>query len=147
MKQIVLTTDLSEESKRAFAPTGELARKLGLGVTVLHVVKDLQIAPHGAPLAPAVSSPDLDREAETIRPLVKEMCALLEDGVDVTSEVLVSTDVAREVANYAHQHDALIALSTHGRSGLRKLVLGSMAEAILQKARTPVLCFPLKGTQ
>lgn len=144
MKRIVLTTDLSDESQRAFGPTGELARKLGVGVTVLYVVPDLQVAPHGAPLAPAVSSPELDQEVKEAVPKVKEMCSLLGEGVDAVAEVLVSTDVAGKVADYARQQDAMIALSTHGRTGLRKLVLGSVAEAILHRARTPVICFPMK---
>ena len=145
MKRIVLTTDLSEESKLAFGPTGDLARKLGLGVTVLYVVPDLQVAPHGAPLAPAVSSPELDQAIVDARPRVEELCKLLGEGVETDTEVRVGTDVASEVARYGQERDALICLCTHGRTGLRKLVLGSVAEAILRRARTPVLCFPMKG--
>jgi nucleotide-binding universal stress UspA family protein len=36
----------------------------------------------------------------------------------------------------------LIALSSHGRSGFRRLVMGSVAEAVLRHARVPVLVFP-----
>ena len=92
-----------------------------------------------------MSSPELEREVADAGPELEAMCALLGDGVEVDAKVLTSTDVARKVADYAHENDALIAMSTHGRTGLRKLVLGSVAQAVLSRARTPVICFPLKN--
>ena len=58
MGKIVLTTDLSDESQRAFAPVGELAQKLGHDIVLLHVVEEVMARPHGAPLAPAQAPPD-----------------------------------------------------------------------------------------
>ena len=146
IKNIVLTTDLSEESKRAFDPTVDLARRLGIGVTLLHVVHDLQVAPHGAPLAPAVSSPELEQEMKEAKLKLGGMRDLLPKDLEIRTEVLVSTNVAGEVAAYAKKNDAtFIAVSTHGRTGLRRLVLGSVAEAVLRCSTTPVICFPMKS--
>ena len=58
MKHIVLTTDLSESSTRAFAPIGQLAQSLGARITLLHVLDSLEILPHGAPLAPPQHEPE-----------------------------------------------------------------------------------------
>ena len=60
MTNILLTTDFSDESKRAFQPARELAEKLGLGITLLTVVQDVKAIPHGAPLALPQSAPETD---------------------------------------------------------------------------------------
>lgn len=140
---ILLTTDLSDESLRAFAPAADLARESGAKLTLLHVVQDVQVAPHGAPLAPPVSAPDVGNLVDAARQRLNDQKALLGSGVEVDCEVSASPDIAERVASFAQERDCdLIALSTHGRSGFQRLVLGSVAEAILRHAHVPVLCFP-----
>jgi len=140
---ILLTTDLSDESLRAFAPAADLARESGAKLTLLHIVQDVQVAPHGAPLAPPVSAPDVGNLVDAARQRLNDQKALLGSGVDVDCEVSASPDIAERVASFAQEHGCdLIALSTHGRSGFRRFVLGSVAEAILRHAHVPVLCFP-----
>lgn len=140
---ILLTTDLSDESLRAFAPAADLARANGAKLTLLHVVQDVHVAPHGAPLAPPVSAPDVGNLVDAARQRLEEQKALLGSGVEVDCAVSASPDIAERVAHYAQEHDCdLIALSTHGRTGFRRFVLGSVAESILRHAHVPVLCFP-----
>lgn len=57
---------------------------------------------------------------------------------------------AEEIINFVHHHDVdLVAMATHGRSGLSHLVLGSVAEQVLRNVRVPVLLvrpvFPTQG--
>jgi len=138
---IVLTTDLSEESTRAFGPAVELAGKLGLEVVLLHVVEDLKVPPHGSPLAPAQSSPETADEVHEAKEKLERLRADL--GAGVKAEVITGQNVARSIAKYAADHGAaFIALSTHGHSGLRHLVLGSVAEEVLHHAKTPVISYP-----
>lgn len=140
---ILLTTDLSDESLRAFAPAADLARANGAKLTLLHVVQDVHVAPHGAPLAPPVSAPDVGNLVDAARQRLEEQKALLGSGVEVDCAVSASPDIAERVAHYAQEHNCdLIALSTHGRTGFRRFVLGSVAESILRHAHVPVLCFP-----
>ena len=138
---IVLTTDLSDESARAFEPAVDLADKLGLEVVLLHVVEDLKVRPHGAPLAPEQSAPEVAGEVKAARERLEGLRAKL--GDNVRSEVVTGEDVARTVAKFAQDHGAaFIALSTHGRTGIRHMVLGSVAESVLRHAKTPVVCYP-----
>jgi len=52
--------------------------------------------------------------------------------------------VAQEILDHAEQRGAdLIAMSTHGRSGLPRAALGSVAETVLHRSRVPVLLLPL----
>lgn len=145
-KTIVLTTDFSDESRRAFAPTLELAKQLDLSITLLHVVPEIQAIPHGAPLAPPIGAPDLHLELEGAKGKLKKIAESLETDLDLSFEVLSDVDLVASIVEFAAEKDAaFIALSTHGRTGLRHLILGSVAEQVLRNAKTPVLVFPPTG--
>jgi nucleotide-binding universal stress UspA family protein len=140
---ILLTTDLSDESRRAFAPASEMAQTHGARLTLLHVVHDVRIAPHGAPLAPPVSDPDVHGLMQDAKGALNKQRELLSAELNVDCEVIAGSNIANAVAEYAAEHEVdLIMLSTHGRTGFRRLVLGSVAESILHCAHVPVLCFP-----
>ncbi len=63
--------------------------------------------------------------------------------LQVKTHVMAAPNVAEAVADYANENDFdLIAISSHGRSGFRRLILGSVAEAILRHSHVPVLVFP-----
>lgn len=142
LEHIVLTSDLSTESLRPLSDVTALAREVGARITLLHVVEDLKAAPRGAPLAPAVSAPGVGKEAEKARAELEEQANRLRPELSVDVAVLTSEDVAKAVAHYAEEHGAdLIAISTHGRSGLRHMVLGSVAEGVLRHSAVPVLSF------
>ena len=142
LDHIVLTSDLSTESLRPLADVTALAREVGARVTLLHVVEDLKVAPHGAPLAPAVSAPGLEKSVEKARKELEEQARPMRGELEVDVVVLTADDVAKAVARYAEEHGAgLIAISTHGRSGLRHMVLGSVAEGVLRHSAVPVLSF------
>jgi nucleotide-binding universal stress UspA family protein len=140
---IVVTTDFSAESERAFAPAAELARRLGARIALLHVVEVAAIAPHGAPLAPVQTPPDLPTQLNEAERRLAKSAGKFAKGVPVTSVALSSTDPVRTITEYAaNEGAAFIALSTHGRRGLRRLILGSTAEAIVRHATVPVICYP-----
>lgn len=143
VKHIVLTTDLSEESLRPCAAISEFAKESGARVTLLHVLQDLRIAPHGAPLAPAISMSDMTAEAEKAREQLDGLRDKLSGDIEVKVDVVVHESIPRGVAEYAEKHGAdMIAMSTHGRTGFRHLILGSVAESVLQHSSVPVLSFP-----
>jgi nucleotide-binding universal stress UspA family protein len=60
-------------------------------------------------------------------------------GVVVTTRALIDQAVPTIVATAADYQADLIAMATHGRGGLARLVLGSVAAAVLHRARTPLL--------
>ncbi len=147
IRHILLTTDLSEEAQRAFRPTCALARETGARLTLLNVVLDLRIAPHGAPLAPPLSDPEVQIACSEAQEELDEVAASLRAGVgkglEITTVVEARADISRAIASFAQEHDAdLICLSTHGRTGFKRLILGSVAEGVLHHAHVPVLCFP-----
>jgi nucleotide-binding universal stress UspA family protein len=143
VRHILLTSDLSAESQRPCKPIAELARQLGSRITLLHVVQELAVAAHGAPLAPPLRVGDIQKEIQRAQTVLQEQAAALGQDLEVKVDVITGTSTAEAIAQYARQHAVdLIALSTHGRTGLRHLVLGSVAEAVLRHAPVPVVCFP-----
>ena len=63
-KHILVTTDLSEESERAFLTVAELAKENNAEITLLNVVADLRVVPQSAPLAPPMTMMDIDQECK-----------------------------------------------------------------------------------
>lgn len=144
---IVLTTDFSDESARAYAQTADLAKRLGGSILLLHVISSLAIPAHGAPFAPMQDEPDASAHLTEAKKALEKEKAKVEavgPGVSVDTHAEATTaDIAEAVAAVAEQRSAMmIACSTHGRTGLRRLVLGSVAEAIVRHAKCPVLTFP-----
>ena len=144
VKKLLLTSDLSEEALRPLEGVRALASNLGLEVTILHVVEIVAVAPPGGPMAPPIRPADVAGEEASARKLLEEQAAKLTD-LKVSVDVVHAQDVAGTICDYAKENGFdMIALSTHGRSGFRRLVLGSVAEQILRHSEVPVLVFPRK---
>lgn len=141
MANIVLTTDLSDESKRAFAPVRDLARQLGHQITLLAVLEDVMYeAMAGGAMAVYPDRTQLRRDWQVgLDKLADEL------GRDVcrSAVVLEAADVARAIVEFAAKdRAAYIAMATHGRSGLRRLLLGSVAEQVVRQSHVPLLLYP-----
>jgi nucleotide-binding universal stress UspA family protein len=137
---ILHPTDLSEPAEYAFKLACSLARDHGAQLLVLHVIPPPLT--HGEMLARAVPDSYRDqlwRELERIKPpdAAVQVERLLEEG-----------HPAKEIVQAAKENGCdLIVMGTHGRAGLRRLLLGSVAEAVLRQAACPVLTVKLPHHQ
>ena len=77
---------------------------------------------------------------------LKKLCSRLNyDWANVESKVLVGT-VAETLADYATKNDVdLILIATHGRSGISRWVMGSVADRVMRSACVPVLIIRAPG--
>jgi nucleotide-binding universal stress UspA family protein len=67
---------------------------------------------------------------------------LRREGVTVTTEVVIGENVASAIGDYASREKAdLIAIATHGRGGLARLIRGSVADAVMHSSRISMLVF------
>lgn len=140
MSGIVLTTDLSPESQRAFAPIRALAERLQLDITLIAVLEDLPFEPVAGGMMAVY--PDRSQLREDWSKQLKEVSKALGDACK-SVVVLDAADVANAIVTYAHDHQAdYIAMATHGRAGLRRLLLGSVAEVVVRHSRVPVIIYP-----
>ena len=143
-KRLLLTSDLSPDALRPLEGVRAFAVGLGFEVTLLHVVEIIAVAPPGGEMSPPVRPADVPGEEAKAREALEKQAADL-DGIKVSTDVIHSQDVAGAVCDYAEDHEIdLIALSSHGRTGFRRLVLGSVTEQILRHTSVPVMVFPRK---
>lgn len=141
MASIVLTTDLSPESQRAFAPTLDLAERLGHSIVLLAVLEDLPFEPTAGGMVAVY--PDRGRIHSDWNKKLQELAKSLGDKVPVRTALVDAADVPRGICEFANSEGAsYLALATHGRSGLRRLLLGSVAEAVLRHSHVPVIVYP-----
>lgn len=147
MERIVLPTDLSPESTRAFATATRLAKALHMGITLFHAV------PEPAVLTGAVPGSGMPLPEPDVRGACREaeqrLHALGESIQDVPIEVKVRAApvTADAIVRFANDIDAWgIVMASHGRSGVRRLVLGSVAEIVLRRSACPVVVVPEDGT-
>lgn len=132
-ERILLPVDGSEHSRRAVSVAGDLARRYGAEIVVLHA-REHELT-WGA---------DIDVEsAEEARRLVDDVVRELKDaGTDVRGEVVRVPlgDVPRAILDAAKAEGAgLIVMGTRGLSDWERLLLGSVAHKVVHLADVPVL--------
>jgi len=143
IEHILVATDLSETAIACCAPIGGLARTLGARITLLHVLGGHEAIPHGSPLAPALEEPTSAAQVEAARAELQKRLSAYGEGVELSPVVISGGDTADEIVEYAETHGVnLIALATHGRTGFRHMVLGSVAEDVVRKSKVPVMVLP-----
>ena len=133
VQNILYATDFSSYSNQAYFHAVALAESHGASLTVLFVLP----TNFGADWVPDAGE-DRDywqRQLEQIRPL---------DPSIRVQHVLLEGDPATEIVQYAQDADMdLIVMGTHGRTGLERLLMGSVAEKVMREAKCSVLVVKL----
>lgn len=140
LQPIVFATDFSPASEAAFRKAVQMAKKEGADLVVAHVY-----APP-AGLSHAGVADDLV-EAEIEVKVLRDVDARLEpvlararaEGVRVSGEVLAGHPAHRLTELAARIGAAMIVIGTHGRTGMKRLVMGSVANEVIATAPCPVL--------
>jgi nucleotide-binding universal stress UspA family protein len=136
--RILCPIDFSEASQHAIEHAFAIARWSGAAVSALHVCHPMVV-----PVATGAGFEDADVEMARLRSAAASLveCAGAHGlKVDIAVE---SGDPARQILEHADRHGAnLIVMGTHGATGFERLILGSVTEKVLRKARCPVLTVP-----
>ena len=138
--RIVVALDGSELAERALASGEELARRLGAPLHLVRVADTtlLRFGANEAALEYAALGGELaEEEAEARRYLEPLRERLAAQGLTVTTEVRRGL-AGRELVAAAGPGDLLV-MTTHGRTGPARLLLGSVAEEVTRRATAPVL--------
>ncbi len=139
IKRVLHPTDFSESSAHALEYAVAFAREFGARIHLLHVIEDVAHALYFDMLqTPPVTDifGELKRQAEKeLDRIERESCA----GLDV--ERLVCKGVPfHEIVRTARELEVdVIVLGTHGRTGIKHMLFGSVAERVVRKAPCPVL--------
>ncbi|HEX5051300.1 MAG TPA: universal stress protein [Planctomycetota bacterium] len=141
-RHILLPTDMSEQSIRIFGPVASLARALDARITLLCVIHD-QVHVPGPPGAPIPTTLDVAETARAARHRLRDLRTGLPADLQVDVDTAARFDIGRAIVEYAAEHGIdYITMATHGRSGLRRLVLGSVTESVLRQSTVPLVVFP-----
>jgi nucleotide-binding universal stress UspA family protein len=133
---ILCPTDLSDDSAAILALARDVARQYRAALLVLHVAQTL--GPEQVSYAEAETRLQPEAHVAELRRALLRL-APPEPGLDVRhllregDEVAVIEQVVRE------QHCDLVVLGTHGRTGLDRLLMGSLAEGVIRRSPCPVL--------
>jgi nucleotide-binding universal stress UspA family protein len=136
--KILVPTDFSEFTPRAISAAKRLSMN-GSQLHIVHVIEDL--------VPPAIYGLEYptyhDMSAEVEKHAQKELgnlaAGIMAEGVTVNT-ALLSGYPASAITDYANDADIdLIVLTTHGRSGIERLLLGSVTEKVLRTSDIPVL--------
>lgn len=134
-KKILFPTDFSTCSDAGIEQATVLAREAGATLLFVHVEEPPLIYGDGEMYYGAIEP---DHEA-----LTKMLKALVPTDPSVPCEHrLLRGDPARSIVELAEQERCdLIIMGTHGRTGMTRLVMGSVAEGVMRRAKCPVLTY------
>ncbi len=141
VRSILVPTDFSECARRAVPAAAELARLLGARVLCLHVVEPIMQPIGWTPVAEAMPSPEFGERLE--ESAARDLPAFSKSeefaGLEV-EDLMAHGEPAAEIVRVAEERGAgLIVISSHGRTGLGRILFGSTAESVVRHARCPVL--------
>jgi nucleotide-binding universal stress UspA family protein len=134
----MIPLDGSDLARKGLGEAEKLAKCFGAELVLFQVV----------PFMPIYGSPELvtpliidEKQKEAAEQYLANLCEeLRKKEFRVTATVKTGQQVAVEIIDFAKEHGVdLIVMSTHGRSGITRWVLGSVALKILTRAETPIL--------
>jgi len=138
VRRILQATDFSRASRPAFAAALEMAKHDRARLVLLHV-----LVPPSPFLGDALppSYVELNRRArrDAERRLAAAAAAAKKAGVRVEARLIEGIPAEEIIRVAGRQRSDLIVIGTHGRTGLGRVFMGSVAERVLQRASCPVL--------
>lgn len=149
IRHVLVPTDGSEGAQHAAAFAGNLARALNAHITVLFVQSDDVILSHAwgvgdYPAGAAYGTMPVDEirnmlEKRAREKELPETVAALGEQSKAPQSVLLWGHPADQICHYAEENDVdLIVIGSHGRTGIKKVLLGSVSHAVANQAPCPV---------
>jgi nucleotide-binding universal stress UspA family protein len=144
IKQILVPTDFSENAQHALSYATELAKRCSAKLHLLHtpviptyLLMDLSYSP-----GPEAVTRILNESQDALDEQAKALAAA---GVEYFTVIREGT-VHEVIRDYAREHDVdLVVVGTHGRSGVSKLMYGSVTERVIKTVHTPIIVIPPQG--
>jgi nucleotide-binding universal stress UspA family protein len=142
IKKILVATDFSPAADEAFQMAQALAQATGAGVTVFHVALPPAFMTADGKVVADASSDDAKNLWDDLRKIQPE-----DSRVRVEHQLIVAkkSDASHILEIIDSLGGDLIVIGTTGRTGLKHLLFGSLAEDLVQKASCPVMVVKAPG--
>lgn len=145
---VMVAVDFSENGRKAFDAAMNLAEDMSTSLIIVHVYPELK--------TPSLMMGDLEKQVmdEAKAEISKEEAmTLAEEWVSVARKRGLDVDVVASggdpvdtiLAAAKERNVGLLVVGTHGRTGLKHLLMGSVAEDIIRRSDRPVLVVPHKA--
>lgn len=140
-RQIVVPLDGSELAEEALAQATKMAKAAGTPLKLIRVVdtyRTQSLPATGMALDYSMLSELAEEEIEDAKTYLTDLVQKVRaEGLQVSGDVLHGP-IARQICSAADKED-LIVMSSHGRTGIKRWFLGSVAEEVMRNAECPVL--------
>ena len=138
-QNILVPVDMSKQSTRAFKIALDISKKYKSKLTVITCVEIY----HSFHLF--YQQRPIPKEIEKLNKIIEDHLKELESfakkkNISLKIKILKSESVVKDILNFtkSNKHD-LIVIGSHGRTGFDKLLLGSVANGVSQKAHCPIM--------
>jgi nucleotide-binding universal stress UspA family protein len=140
-RHMLVTLDGSAESKNILPFAKALARAAEARMTLLRVIPRHYPVSSPYPSHTGYGLQNLEEEAAAARNALEKIAVpLMEEGYTVESETVSATHPAEGILDFVEQNKVdLVAMETHGRGGVARLILGSVADKVIRGATVPIL--------
>ena len=139
LRNILVAYDASGFSNRAFKSALDIAEPNKSKITLVTVVTGIYQPSIGFSMK--LNKDELEKENKTMKKLVSHLRpAAVKKGIPLSLRILQNPSVSKAIRNYVKSHKFdLIVIGSHGRTGLNKAILGSVANDVAHKANVPVM--------
>ena len=152
MKKVLIAIDYNPVSEKVAKAALELVSSLDVDICLIHVLAEVSYYGTDFPTFMGYDGytgmgPDFNMALE-MRKVAEEFLEKAAEHIDHPSVTthLAEGDTANAILDYATEWKAdLIVMGTHSHSALEKLLMGTVAEKVLEKTRVPVYMVPVKN--
>jgi nucleotide-binding universal stress UspA family protein len=142
LSEILVPLDGSAAAEAALAPAARMARLWGARVILVRIVQPVLLTADPASSLPLIYDEELTRmECDAAQSYLGQIAERLrQQGVEASSLALRGGATAGAILELLQERQfGLVALATHGRGGIGRIVLGSVADKLVRAAEVPVL--------
>jgi nucleotide-binding universal stress UspA family protein len=138
-KNILVAYDSSSFSNRAFKRALDVAESNKSKITIVTVVTGVYQPSIGFTMK--YSEKMLEKYTKTLQKTFSNLeSAAKEKNIKISLKILQDPSVAKAITNYVNSRKFdLVVIGSHGRTGLNKMILGSVANSITQKVKCPIM--------
>lgn len=138
-KNILVAYDSSSFSNRAFKRALDVAKSNKSKITIVTVVTGVYQPSIGFTMK--YSEKMLEKYTKTLQKTFSNLeSAAKEKNIKISLKILQDPSVAKAITNYVNSRKFdLVVIGSHGRTGLNKMILGSVANSITQKVKCPIM--------
>ena len=140
IKKIAVPYDGSSHSKHAFDMALSLAQKYKSKLILVTCIENLNGSWFGHDLFPSYQKDVKKYKEKILRDMSKLQSISKKKKVPITTEIFVTDSIVSQILSFTKSKSVdMIVMGSHGRTGIDKLILGSVANGVVQRSKIPVL--------